>query len=205
MCLRHCPKISEEVLNGEWPRKVYKVLRYSENLLLSPIVDFSWKVGVNQSSRTNKDISSAMEDGFHAWLAQDSAEMVASEYDCEFVVEFIVEFVVEFIEFIVEFVVEFIVQKEDFVGAGFDNDGQEKSALFLKLELKEEEYEKAMKMGSRLVQEYGEYDDDDYDDWDDWDEDDDDWDDDDDDEDDDDWDDDEECNCADCLEARGEL
>ena len=185
MCLHANQEITDQVLNGEWPRKVYKILRYDPdyNILESPYNHFTWTPGINVSSRPADDKDPEETEGskpvynrgFHVWLQKKVAEDAASEEEGELVVEF-------------------TAQKEDFIVAGDDNGGGIQSALFTKVEVDPVEHDRALKFGNTL-----EIVNDDDDDWeddedeDDWDEEDD-WDDDDDDDyddDDEDWEDEE--------------
>ena len=173
MCLHADPTLTEEVANGSWPRKVYKILRYDQqcNVLNSPYNDFEWHQGVNISSRSRaieignleeQQDGATINHGFHCWLDRTHPDTHHEEENGEIVVEL-------------------TGYKEDFVAAGDDNNEGFKSAVFAKVEIAEEEFKRVMSIGPTLEM----YEDDD-DDWDD--EEDDDWDDDDDDDDDDDYD-----------------
>jgi hypothetical protein len=205
MCLKFAASMTQEVLSWQFPLKVYKALKYrGDGVLSSLYFDLVWKPGINASSRITIDAPTKStrlpcppdtkspcrpaiyEQGFHAWLKKQDAESCSmretSYTGC------------------VHVVVELIAQREDFVVAGVDGNTEKPTALFNRLELTQEEYERALKAGAvagvvwrGVDEDEGDWEEDEEDDWEGWedeDDDDDDWEDEEDD-DDDDWEDEE--------------
>ena len=129
MCLNSSKTITDEVLQGEWPRKVYKALKYKLHIdggsLVSPFYCQVWKSGENVSDR---NCVNGINHGFHVFLNRDDAEEVVNVYEHQVVVEL-------------------TVSKDDFIQAGYDNDSPRKSAIFNKVVLDLTEYERVLKEG----------------------------------------------------------
>jgi hypothetical protein len=148
-------EITEELRNGDWPIKAYKVLRWDFiNKCYRSIYhgNFSWSSGVNVSDRQSVsddpyDNEDVINRGFHGcleprYLYEDLNRLI----------------------------VELICEKEDFIAAGLDNGSEMKSAVFAKVCIFPEEYDRIM-AESKNLREYEDEDEDeeDYDDDDDWD------------------------------------
>ena len=155
MCLQPNKDTTEIVKDGEWPRTVYKILRYlpRRNVLESPFNAYKWGSGVNISNRASMDNrlhDFDFDHGFHVWINKEDAEFNAEPYNGDIVVEL-------------------ITQKEDFIAAGTDNTSDFTSALFVKVELTETEYFRALDLGPKMDIEEDEDEEEEDDDWeDDW-------------------------------------
>lgn len=128
-----CLLINNDVANAiQWDESGYidgwKVLRKDSdgNLTSFYIVDFKWKIGINESNRKNKELGySELRDrevnsGIHVWLDYYTAEDVLVHYNRLYNCFKLVKV---------------RCHRDDFVTAGRDRSLGGKAAVFMKVEL----------------------------------------------------------------------